>query len=97
MCISSINNKRLLFNFNQQRLPLTEGGLPVQEVYCRFEIRRTLRAAKDERQLLSCLTTVRHFLFLRPHHSWIHGDFVLDLKPENGGGNLFSFDAAFDG
>ena len=42
----------------------------LEEVYCRFEIRRTLRAAKDK----SCLTTVRHCLFLRPHHSWIHGE-----------------------
>ena len=46
----------------------------LQEVYCRFEIRRTLRAAKDKRHLLSCLTTVHHCLFLRPHHSWIHGE-----------------------
>ena len=46
----------------------------LQQVYWRrFEIRRTLRAAKDERHLLSCLTTVHHCLFLRPHHSWIHG------------------------
>ena len=47
----------------------------LQEVYQRrFEIRRTLRAAKDERHLLSCLTTVYQCLFLRPHHSWIHGE-----------------------
>ena len=43
----------------------------LQEVYCRFEIRRTLRAAKDERHLLRCLTTVHHCLILR---SWIHGE-----------------------
>ena len=43
-----------------------------REVYCRFEIRRTLRAAKDERHLLSCLMNVHHCLFLRPHHCWIH-------------------------
>ena len=43
-----------------------------QEVYCRFEIRRTLRAVKDERHLLSCLMNVHHCLFLRPHHCWIH-------------------------
>ena len=30
----------------------------LQEVYCRFEIRRTLRADKDERHLLSCLTSL---------------------------------------
>ena len=41
----------------------------LQEVNCRFEIRRTLRAAKDERHLLSSLMTVDHSLFLRPHHS----------------------------
>ena len=45
----------------------------LQEVYYRFEIRRTLRAAKDERHLLTCLTTAHRCLFLRPHHSWIHG------------------------
>ena len=43
----------------------------LQGVYCRFEI-RILRAAKDERHLLSCLTTVHHCLFPRPHHGWIH-------------------------
>ena len=38
-----------------------------QEVYCCFENRRTLRAAKDEdTYLLSCLMTVHHCLFLRP-------------------------------
>ena len=31
----------------------------LQEVYCRFEVRRTLRAARDKRHLLSCLTTVQ--------------------------------------
>ena len=53
----------------------------LQEVFCRSESRRTLRAAKlDERHLLSFLTTVHHFLFLRPPHSWIHGPrFFLDL------------------
>ena len=60
--------------------PLWELGVykkRLQEVYCRFEISRTLRAAKDERYLLSCLTTVHHSLFLRPHHSWIHGEFEI--------------------
>ena len=46
----------------------------LQEIYCRFEIRRTLRAAKDERHLLSSLMTVDHSLFLRPYHSWINGE-----------------------
>ena len=55
-----------------------------------------LRAAKDKRHLLSCLTTVHHCLFLRPHHSWIHGE-IFFLQPEIEGGNLFSFDAAIDG
>ena len=50
----------------------------LQRVYFRFGI-RTLRAAKDERHLLSRLTTVHHCLFLRPHHSSlihsiIHGE-----------------------
>ena len=43
-----------------------------QEVYCCFETRRTLRAAKDEDTYLpSCLMTVHHFLFLRPQ--WLAG------------------------
>ena len=50
----------------------------LQEVFSRitlrFEIRRTLRAAKNERHLLSSLMTVDHSLFLRPYHSWIHGE-----------------------
>ena len=46
----------------------------LQEIYWRFEIRRTLRAAKDERHLPSCLTTVHRCLCLRTHHSWIHGE-----------------------
>ena len=70
----------------------------IYKIYCRFEIRRTLRTAKDERHLLRFfLTTVHHCLFLRPHHSWIHGEILLDLKPENEGGNLFSSDAAING
>ena len=39
---------------------------PLQELYCRFEVWRTLRAAKDERH------TWRK-LFLSPPHGWIHG------------------------
>ena len=55
-------------------------GRRLQEVYRRFEIRRTLRAAKDERHLLSCLTTVHHRLFLTPHHSWmIHSIFYGEI------------------
>ena len=50
---------------NQQKLVFLES-------YCRFEIRKMLWAAKDERHLPSCLVTVHHFLFLRPHHGWIH-------------------------
>ena len=46
----------------------------LQEVYCPFEIRTTLGAAKDKRHLLSCLTAVHSCLFLRPHQSWIGGD-----------------------
>ena len=50
----------------------------LQEVFSRitlrFEIRRALRAAKDERHLLSSLMTVDHSLFLRPYHSWINGE-----------------------
>ena len=30
-------------------------GVQIKEVYCPFEVRKTLRAAKDERLLLSCL------------------------------------------
>ena len=41
--------------------------------------------------------TVHHCLFLRPHHSWIHGEISWDFKPENEGSNLFSSDAAIDG
>ena len=47
-----------------------------------LEIRRTLRAAKDKRHLLSCLTTVHHCLFLRPHHSWIHGEIFEIYTPK---------------
>ena len=64
-------SKRKCFNLNSSS---SMRARRLQEVYCRFEIRRTLRAAKDERRLLSCLTNVHHYLFLRPHHSWIHGE-----------------------
>ena len=70
-----------------------------QEVYRCFEIRRTLRAAKDERQyLLSSLVSVCHCLSLRPH-DWLDSrkKFFGDLKLENEGGNLFSFNAPVDG
>ena len=54
----------------------------LQEVYCCFEIRKTLWVAKDKRHLLSCLMTLHHCLFLRPHHSWIHGEIfeIYNLK-----------------
>ena len=54
----------------------------LQEVYCPFEIRRTLGAAKDKRHLLSSLTTVHSCLFLRPHHSWIHGEMCEIYNPK---------------
>ena len=54
----------------------------LQEVYCRFENRRTLRAAKDKRHLLSCLTTVHHCRFLRPYHRWIRGEMFQIYNPK---------------
>ena len=39
-----------------------------------LEIRREPFEQREIRHLLSCLTTVHHCLFLRPHHSWIHGE-----------------------
>ena len=56
-----------------------------------LEIRRTLRAAKDKRHLLSCLTTVHHCLFLRPHHSWIHGERFEIYNPKMNRGQFVSF------
>ena len=44
----------------------------LQEVYCRFEIRRTLGAAKDERHLLTSLMTVDHSLFLSTSYGYFH-------------------------
>ena len=54
----------------------------LQDVYCRFEIRRMLRAAKDNRHLLSCLTAVRRCPFLRPHQSRIHGEIFEIYNPK---------------
>ena len=61
----------------------------LQEVYCCFEIRKTLWVAKDKRHLLSCLMTLHE----TPSQldSWRN---FWDLQPENETGNLFSFDAA---
>ena len=56
----------------------------------------TLRAAKDERHLLSCLTTVHYSPIAFSWDPIIAGfmEKFLRIKPENEGGNLFSFDAA---
>ena len=53
-----------------------------RSIHYRFEIRRTLRAAKDKKHLLSCLTTVHHCLFVRPHHSWSHGEMFEIYNPK---------------
>ena len=69
-----------------------------QEVYRCFEIRRTLRAAKDERQyLLSSLVSV--IVCSWDPHNWLDSrrNFFWDLKLENEGGNMLSFNVAIDG
>ena len=73
-----VAKENLVYNNQQKDVFLNSSSTlrawRLQDVYCRFEIRRTLCAAKDERHWLRFLKRLFIILFLRPLHSWIYGE-----------------------
>ena len=75
------NNQQKLVFWNHQSTIVKARRLDARSILL---VSKTLRAAKDERHLLSCLTTFHHYLFLRRHHGWIHEEiFEMFKNPEN--------------